>query len=113
MHELSMCESLIELVEEEGRRQGFRKVRAVRLAVGALGHVDSDAIRFCFDAVAAGTLAQGARLDIETVPGVGHCLDCGQAVTLTDRFAACPACGHYNVRMTGGDDLRLKELEVE
>ncbi|PRH18942.1 hydrogenase maturation nickel metallochaperone HypA [Burkholderia multivorans] len=113
MHELSLCESLIELVEDERLRRGFTKVRAMRVAVGALGHVDPDAMRFCFDAVTSGTIAQGARLDIETVPGVGYCLDCGQTVTLTDRFAACPGCGHFNVRMTGGDELRLKELEVE
>ena len=105
--------SLVELVEEEARRNGAARVRVVRLEIGALGHVEPDAMRFCFDAVTRGTLAEGAVLDIATLPGEGWCLDCGQSIALNERFGACPLCGQYHVQMTQGDDLRLKELEID
>jgi hydrogenase nickel incorporation protein HypA/HybF len=110
---MSLTESLIALIEEEAGKQGFSRVRTVRLAIGALGHVDPEAIRFCFDAVARGTLVEGAQLAIRTVPGQAWCLDCAKTVRVTERGAACPECGRYALQVTGGDDLRLEELEVD
>ena len=113
MHEMSLCEGVIELVEEEARKGGFAKVRTVVLELGALGSVEPDAMEFCFDAVSRGTVADGARLVIETVPGAGWCLDCAKTVPIEERFGACPECGQYHVQMTAGAELRVKELEVE
>jgi hydrogenase nickel incorporation protein HypA/HybF len=94
MHEVSLIESVVALVEDEQRKQDFSRVRLIRLRVGALGHAEPDALRFCFDAVTRGTIADGARLEIEMVPGEGKCFDCGRVVQT-------------------GDELRLAELEVE
>jgi hydrogenase nickel incorporation protein HypA/HybF len=113
MHEMSLVESMIELIESERRTHGFNRVRTVRLAVGALGHVEPEAMRFCFDAVARGTVVDGAQLEIRTVPGEAWCLDCGTRVEIADRYGACPQCGRHHVQMTGGDALRLEELEVD
>ena len=68
MHEMSLTESIVELIEE-GRKQGFSRVRVVRLEIGALAQVEPEAMRFCFDAVTRGTLAEGARLDIASARG--------------------------------------------
>jgi hydrogenase nickel incorporation protein HypA/HybF len=113
MHEMALAESLVQLVEEESRRQGFARVRVVRLEVGVLGAVEPEALRFCFDAVTRGSIAENAALDIVAVPGAGWCLDCARTVALAERFGACPECGRHHVQMSGGDELRLKELEVE
>jgi hydrogenase nickel incorporation protein HypA/HybF len=112
MHEISLIESLIDLVEAEWRKQAFRRVRIIRLTVGALGHAEPDALRFCFDAVMSGTRADGAALEIAIIPGAGWCARCQDAVPLAERFAACPVCDGP-VRVTAGDELRLAELEVE
>jgi hydrogenase nickel incorporation protein HypA/HybF len=113
MHEMSLIESVVALVEDERRKQEFSRVRLVRLAVGVLGHVEPEALRFCFEAVTRGTIADGARLEIEEVLGEGWCSSCRQSVPLGERFAACPICGDSQVRMTAGGELRLSELEVE
>lgn len=113
MHEMSLTESLVELIENEREKQGFSRVRSVQVALGALGHVDPDAVRFCFDAVARGTIVEGARLDIRTVPGQAWCLDCAKTISIADRMAACPECGQHRLQVTGGNDLRLDELEVD
>lgn len=113
MHEMALTESLVEMIASEGAKQGFSRVRTVRLAIGALGHVDPDAVRFCFDAVTRGTLAEGAELAIAIVPGAAWCLDCAKTVRIAERGAACPTCGRHVLQVTGGDDLRLEELEVD
>ena len=112
MHEMSLCEGVVELVEEEARKGGFSRVRAVVLELGVLGHVEPEAMLFCFEAVSRGTIAEGARLEIERIAGAGWCLDCGRTVPLRERFGACPDCGRHHVQMTAGDELRVKELEV-
>ncbi len=113
MHEVSLVESLIALCEEERRKQPFSKVRLVRLELGAIGCVEAEAIRFCFDAVARGTLVEGAELEIDQVGGAGWCPGCRCTVPLAERFSGCPLCGSSGVHVTAGDVLRLAELEVE
>lgn len=113
MHELSLAEALVELIEDEGRKCGCTRVRTVRVEIGAISTVEPDAMRFCFGAVTRGTIAEGAAFDIVTVPGRGRCPDCGTSVDMTERFAVCPACGCARLEVTAGDTLRLKELEVE
>jgi hydrogenase nickel incorporation protein HypA/HybF len=110
-------EAMVALVEDERKlnamsNHAFSKVSLIRLTLGALGPADPEALRFCFDAVARGTIADGARLEIETVPGEGWCPSCRRAAPLPERFAACPACGDAPMQMTGGYELRLVELEV-
>ena len=113
MHEMSLMESVLEIVEDEARKAGATRVRTVRLAIGALGHVEPEALRFAFDVVVRGSVAAEAALEIEIVPGAGWCLDCAETVPLAERFGACPECGNHRVQMTSGDDMRVAELEVE
>ena len=113
MHELSLTEALVALVEDEARRHGCSRVRTVRVELGSISAIEPEAMRFCFDAVTRGTLADGAELDIITVPARGWCADCGKEVALRQRLDACPDCGAAYVRPVAGDDMRLKELEAE
>ncbi|MCC2107537.1 MAG: hydrogenase maturation nickel metallochaperone HypA [Hyphomicrobiales bacterium] len=113
MHEMALTESIVDILQEEARRRAFSRVTLVRLEIGALGHVDPRALVFCFDAVSRGTIADGAALDIVSVPGQGWCFDCEKATPLEERFGACAHCGGRRVQMTGGDEMRVKEMEVE
>ena len=47
MFDMLMAENLLDVIEEEGLRRSFSRVRAIRLRIGALGHVEPDAVRFC------------------------------------------------------------------
>jgi hydrogenase nickel incorporation protein HypA/HybF len=113
MHEMALTESIVEIATDAAKKQDAGKVRRVFVEVGALSHVEPDALQFCFAAVSAGTIAEGAELEIDRVPGAGWCLDCGKTVPLAERFAACPECGGTRVQMTAGDELRVREIEVE
>jgi hydrogenase nickel incorporation protein HypA/HybF len=113
MHEMALCEGIIQIVEDEARRRSFSKVKVVCLEIGALSHVAPEAIRFCFEAVAARTIAAGAVLEIIATSGRAWCMACSQQVEIAQRHDACPSCGSYQLQVTGGEDMRVKELEVD
>ena len=113
MHEMSLAEGVLQIIEDSAREQDFSRVKAVWLEIGQLSSVEPEAMRFCFDAVTRGSLADGARLEIVIVDGGGHCMNCGQTVQLAAVYDACPACGGYPVNPVSGTEMRIKELEVE
>jgi hydrogenase nickel incorporation protein HypA/HybF len=113
MHEMSLCEGVLQILEDHAASQGFTQVKTVWLEIGALSGVDPEAMRFGFDVVTKGTLADGAALEIIDLPGVAWCMQCAKSVSVNARFDACPDCGSYQLQLTGGDEMRIKELEVE
>ncbi len=113
MHEMSLCEGMVQILEEQARVQNYRRVKQVWLEVGALAGVEVAALRFCFDVVCRGTLAEGAILHVLETPGQGWCMACSRAVVVERRFDPCPECGSHQVQVTGGEEMRIKELEVE
>lgn len=113
MHEMSLCESIIGVLEAEARRQSFQRVRHIWVEVGAFSGAEPESMKFCFEAVSRGTLAEKAIFEIITTPGRAACFACGENVTLDERFDPCPLCGSHQLQVTGGEDLKIKELEVD
>ncbi|HEX7824988.1 MAG TPA: hydrogenase maturation nickel metallochaperone HypA, partial [Mycobacterium sp.] len=70
MHEMALTQSLVEAVCEHA---AGRRVHSVKLEVGALCAVVPDAMTFCFDLATEGTVAEGARLDVDMRPGAARC----------------------------------------
>lgn len=112
MHEMALCGGVIDIIEAEARRQSFAKVTTVWLEIGALSQVEPDAMRFCFDVVAARSVAADAKLEIIRSPGTAWCMNCVKTVNVERRYDACPCCGGYQLQITGGDQMQVKELEV-
>lgn len=113
MHEMSLAESVLSIAEQAARSQGFARVRMIRLEIGALAQVEPEAMRFCFHAVARESIAEGARLEILSTPGSAWCAGCSRNVAVRGLLDECPACGNPHLQVTGGRELRVKELEVE
>ncbi|MDR3514660.1 MAG: hydrogenase maturation nickel metallochaperone HypA [Azospirillaceae bacterium] len=113
MHEMALCQRIIEIVDETARSQGFSRIVSVRLEIGALSSVEPEAIAFGFDVASRNTAAEGCRLRIDRPPGQAYCIDCGDSTVIASRSDPCPRCGGYQLLVTGGEELRVMELEVE
>lgn len=113
MHEMSLAESMLQIIEDNARNNGYARVKTVWLEIGQLAGVEIEAMKFCFDAVTHNSLAAGARLEIITPEGEGHCPGCNKTVKLAERYDPCPECGTCPVEVTRGTELRIRELEVE
>jgi len=113
MHEMALAEGVRSIVEEAARAHHARRVSVVRLEVGALAQVEAAALRFAFDVVKRGSLADGARLEIVSTEGSAWCLCCSRAVPLVRRGDACPRCGSHQLQVNGGEELRVLDIEVD
>lgn len=113
MHEMSLAENVLQIIEDAARKEKFARVKTVWLEIGQLACVEKEAMRFCFDAAVRGSVADQARLEIVETPGRGHCVQCALEIPIATLYEPCPNCGSYQIRVTGGDEMRVKELEVE
>ena len=109
MHELGITRSIVSIVEEAA---AGRRVVRVTLDIGRLAGVVPEALAFCFDAVSKGTALDGARLDINEIPGRCRCRDCGGEFEAKLLYEAC-CCGSRNVERVAGDELKIREMELE
>lgn len=110
MHELSLVQGVIEICEQHS---GGRRVLEVTLEIGALSGVVPEALEFCFEAASKDTLLEGAKLIIDRVPATGYCTACRATSTMETYFDPCPCCNAPVLDLRSGDEMRVKDLEVE
>ena len=109
MHELGITRSIVRTVAE---RAGGRPVRRVKLEIGRLAGVMPGAIRFCFDAVAAGTVLEGAALEIVEPEGRARCRSCGAEFLQETLYDPC-TCGARDAARLSGEELNIVEFEFD
>ncbi|NTV47466.1 MAG: hydrogenase maturation nickel metallochaperone HypA [Chlorobiales bacterium] len=68
MHEMSLCESILRITEQNAAKGGFLRVRKVRLALGSFSGASRESLAFCFPIVVKGTVAEGAVLEFIDAP---------------------------------------------
>jgi hydrogenase nickel incorporation protein HypA/HybF len=113
MHEMSIAESILQLIEDAACAQKFTQVKVVRLEIGQLASIEQSSLMFCFDAVTRDSVAEGAQLEIVAIVGQGWCMQCATTVNVATWPNSCPICGSFQLQITSGDEMRVKELEVE
>ena len=112
MHEMSLAEGVLGVVLDAARAHHPCTVRTVRLEIGALAAVECEALRFAFEVVKQGSAAEGAQLDIVHVPGSAWCMQCSRSVAIAERGEPCSECGSFQLQVTGGEQMRVRELEL-
>ena len=109
MHELGIVRNIVAIVGDAAKG---RRVSRVTLDVGKLSGVMTDAILFCFEPVAQGTLLEGATLEIRQIEGRARCTACGSEFTTEALFTPC-ACGSRQLTRLQGEELNIKSMELE
>jgi len=113
MHEGALTEDLFEHVLIHAKEANAWRVTRVKVTIGALSDATPDSIKIYFDALAPGTLAEGAALEFESAPGTAHCSACDKEFEIADLYATCPQCGAFPLKVTSGNGVYLSSLEVE
>lgn len=112
MHEMSLAGGVLRVVEDAAAREHFTRVKRLTLEAGVLAGVEVRALRFALDAMAPGTVLEGADITIDETPGVAWCMRCVGSVSVASRAEACPQCGGWQLTPTGGTELKVRELIV-
>jgi hydrogenase nickel incorporation protein HypA/HybF len=113
MHELSIAQSIMQIVLSEAEKAKARRVVEVILKVGDLAGVVPDSLSFCFELLSKSTIAENATLTIEKVPIRGHCPQCEQEFVIAENRYYCNTCGNTNIELTSGRELQVERLEIE
>ncbi len=111
MHELTLANNLMVVIENEEKKRGFSRVTEIRVRAGALSGVLPQCLRECFALAAAGSCAEQAELIIETVDAAIRCSGCGYEGP--PKGWLCPACGGEDIRLTAGREFFVESLAVE
>lgn len=113
MHELSITQHVLKIVEEHAQKAGAKRVTVIHLVIGQLTGFVDDSIQFYFDLLSPGTLAAGARLDIQRIPAQLRCRACGQEFALVDKRWACPHCSAVGGEVVRGREFLIQSIEIE
>ena len=113
MHELSIAISMIDQITEESESRGGLEVEAVHLRLGAFSGVDKEALMFAYELACEGSLLEGSRLVIETIPLVIHCATCQKDRHPPSLYElSCPECGSPGQSIVSGREIEVASLEV-
>ena len=108
MHEMGITRNIVSIVSKHAK--GAR-VKRVSLEIGKLSAVLPDAVRFCFDVCAQGTILEDADLEIIEIPGKRKCRDCQLEMQIDNVYSHC-LCGSWDTIAMQGEELRVKEMEL-
>ncbi len=109
MHEVGLCEAILDAVE---RHAAGRPVQVVRVRVGALHRVVGSALDSAFEMVSTDTVAEHARIDLVVVPVRSRCQACGARTESEELVAVCPRCGATGMELLSGDELLLESITL-
>ena len=113
MHELAICQALMEQVETIARQHNAVKVTAIKLGIGPLSGVEEDLLKHAYPVASAGTIAEGAQLAIEVTPIRVKCTQCGAESDARVNKLVCAACGDWRTELISGDELTLITVELD
>lgn len=113
MHELTLARSILELVNKRASEINSQSVKKIYLEIGELTGIDQESLRFSFNVVAKGSIAEQASLEIIEIKGQAICDFCHETVMLKNYYDGCKICGQYSLRIIQGEELRVKSMEVE
>jgi hydrogenase nickel incorporation protein HypA/HybF len=112
MHELAVCQALVQQLESVSAGNGGGAVELVRLRIGPLSGVEAALLRRAFPLAAAGTIAEGAELVIDAAPVIVRCTECGRQTEAAPNRMLCGACDSFRVRTVSGDEMLLESVEL-
>jgi hydrogenase nickel incorporation protein HypA/HybF len=112
MHELSICQALLDQVERIAAEHGATRVERILLRVGPLSGVEAPLLQHAYPLAAAGTIAEFAELVIEAAAVRVTCSACGAETDAAPNRLLCGRCGSFKTRLVSGDELLLANLEL-
>ncbi len=113
MHEVSLMKNLLGVVARAAERGGGGPVRTIHLRIGELSGVNEDALRFAFDVLRRGTVAEGGKLECEIVPLELRCRACGAEFCPRELVFICPACQSAEIDVKTGREMEVDYIDVD
>jgi hydrogenase nickel incorporation protein HypA/HybF len=112
MHELSIVMSIVEIAEEQVRKNQAERVDEIELEIGQLSGIELDALHFAWDAAVRDTGLAKSECKIDHKVGIARCMNCQTEFETSELFCTCPECGEFFTEILQGKEMRVKALVV-
>ena len=114
MHELGLVNYVVEQVSKIAEEQNVRKIRSVTLQFGEVsGIVPAYLHDYWLWYTKKFPLFEGSKLKTEEIPAVTWCDDCKITYSTVTYGKTCPHCGSGKTWLLRGNEMMIKEIEVE
>jgi hydrogenase nickel incorporation protein HypA/HybF len=112
MHELAICQALLDEVERVALAHHAERIFGVHIRCGALAGVEPELLHRAYEVARAGTLADGAALTIEDSPVRVYCPRCKREGPAPAQRLVCSTCGEWRTEVVAGDELVLMSVDL-
>lgn len=113
MHELSVTESILEIVLSNASQSNAARVTDVYLVIGRLSSIVDDSVQFYWDFVTEDSICAGSKLHFERKPAILKCQDCGHEFRIETDLIPCPHCTSYRTSILSGEEFHVDSIEIE
>lgn len=113
MHELSIAQNIIEIVNDTFTKAKAKKVNGIEIEIGNFSGVELDALEFALEISLKETQFENADVDIISVEGKGRCKNCNNEFVLKSLYNDCPECKSAAIEVLSGKELRVKSINVD
>ena len=113
MHELSIAQNIVEIVRQSVPADEIINVTAIKLKIGEMAGVVADSLEFGFQAITSETELEKAKLQIEKVPFVFKCNECGKESGNEFGMTICPHCNSTDTKILSGMEIQVIEVELK
>lgn len=112
VHELAVCQSLLQQVDRVARQHGATGVAAIHLNVGPLSGIEIPLLEHAFTIARAGTVAHSADLVTNRTRVRVHCSRCDEESFVPANRLVCMHCGDWRTQLVSGDEMELARIEM-
>ena len=113
MHEMALAEGILDIALDYGKQNEAKRIAEVGLLIGEMSGVEQESLRFSFEMLVKGTIAEGAKLVIKKVPLMGKCSKCGKEFHIEHYDFWCPECKDGALTTISGREMKVEYLEVD
>lgn len=110
MHELGILSAMVKTIEKVVQQEELTHVEKIVLEVGELSGVVPSYLESCYPAAVYKTFLEDTALELEIVPGIARCNECGAEFNAVECDLKCPSCGGQKLAALSGRELLIKEI---
>lgn len=113
MHEFSMAQNVLEIVEENVAKHHATIVNELTLDIGSMAGIEIEALKTAMEVVQQDTILQNAVIHYHIIKAIAICKSCKSNFEPFEIFDACPNCKQFGIEIISGKELVVKSIVAE
>jgi hydrogenase nickel incorporation protein HypA/HybF len=113
MHEFSLAQNILEIVEETLKKNGVSHALEVQLEVGTLSGVEIPALEMALESLKPNSVIETTEIKLIITKAKAVCRNCNKEYYPEDHFSPCPKCSSYAPDIILGKELLVKSIVAE